>query len=905
MPDAHTTFSNLTMVTSEPDPPDRQAGPPPDGLADELTGAANRRAFDETLEQLHRTHVITARSFHLLILDLDDLHRFNAEHGRAQGDALLRTFASSLSQTFRRQDRMFRLGGDEFAVIMDGATVSAAVLEERIGQVLSLTRAAGFPTIDVSVGPASYPDDTGSVPELVRLANQRMLRQKRARKVERQLISTPAVQAPAPAARDLVWHALRATLMTLVRDGDLGPDGWGTLLAATVAAVPGAQAGSLFILNGDEFEIRAQEGYSDALLGLRQPESAAARWYGQVDMQRPAAPRVLRGAQIAAHSALAGSGRVRADQVNVDVYWEHGQLGQIQSTLCAPVLVGGRIVAQLNLDNLDHEEAFGAEAMHIASEFAAQVAALLTASERREREAARQRELECLVSVSNALYDVQCPEDAERILIREAAQLLGTPHVAFLRYDERPDGLRTVSGEGYYAEHPGEPLPRGQGLAWAAVSVRHALWVEDASADARVDFTPGEPRGALITAPLFTQAGEPLGVLLLAYESRRTIDEVHTRVLGAITSAGATAMQRIQAEVARAQRAAELRMLADLSTAAGILDEPAVVATRCITTCREFLGAEHGAFFSMDATVQILDGRTPQAFIAGSQSFASNPAVIRAITASDRPILATREYARERQTEADLVATGVTGWVLAPVLSRGQLMGCVSFAWFGPLHDLSPAAVPLALRTAELIGQAYERHAHITDVEATREGALQALGLALELRDFETGGHTERVVALSEAVGQVMGLPTAELEALRQGAYLHDIGKLGIPDGILLKPGKLDAEEWETMKSHARVGYDLAQHVPTLHPLARLVIRDHHERWDGRGYPSGRSGTEIALVARIFSVVDVYDALTSERPYKRAWTREEALAELRVQAGQQFDPEVVEAFARVLESAAV
>lgn len=184
-----------------------------------------------------------------------------------------------------------------------------------------------------------------------------------------------------------------------------------------------------------------------------------------------------------------------------------------------------------------------------------------------------------------------------------------------------------------------------------------------------------------------------------------------------------------------------------------------------------------------------------------------------------------------------------------------------------------------------------------THLQATLEGGLMGLGLALEARDLETSGHTQRVVALSGHLARTLGLDAREAPELRHGAYLHDIGKLTIPDAVLLKPGPLDADEWALMKTHAAAGYELALRIPGLTPGALQVIRHHHERWDGTGYPDGLAGEQIPLLARIFAVCDVYDALTSERPYKAAWTPERALAEVRAQRGRQFDPVVADAFA--------
>ncbi len=212
-------------------------------------------------------------------------------------------------------------------------------------------------------------------------------------------------------------------------------------------------------------------------------------------------------------------------------------------------------------------------------------------------------------------------------------------------------------------------------------------------------------------------------------------------------------------------------------------------------------------------------------------------------------------------------------------------------------HDKSEGAEKLMLWVDAAL-KSY-RQAH---TQKTLEGSFLALGLALEMRDLETAGHTQHVVQYATALGEAFGLNILQLEALRQGAYLHDLGKLGVPDSILLKPGKLDPEEWSIMKTHVERGFHLASQIPGLAQGALNVIRYHHERWDGTGYPEGLKGDSIPLEARVFAICDVYDALVSIRPYKKAWTHEEAVAQLRMDSGKHFDPSVVDAFIKTLGS---
>jgi response regulator RpfG family c-di-GMP phosphodiesterase len=204
-----------------------------------------------------------------------------------------------------------------------------------------------------------------------------------------------------------------------------------------------------------------------------------------------------------------------------------------------------------------------------------------------------------------------------------------------------------------------------------------------------------------------------------------------------------------------------------------------------------------------------------------------------------------------------------------------------------------------ALYTAELEGRNDELSNRLSqalaEFELNNRAVVRALALTLEARNYETRGHSDRVVTYSLRLGEALGLDAIEMRALEVGALLHDIGKLGVPDHILLKPASLTSSEWQEMKKHPLVGANIIREIPAL-SSALAVILQHHERWDGSGYPSGLRGEEIDLKARIFAVADAIDAITSTRPYDAARSFEEAYAELVRGSGRQFDPKVVEAF---------
>lgn len=182
-------------------------------------------------------------------------------------------------------------------------------------------------------------------------------------------------------------------------------------------------------------------------------------------------------------------------------------------------------------------------------------------------------------------------------------------------------------------------------------------------------------------------------------------------------------------------------------------------------------------------------------------------------------------------------------------------------------------------------------------IVARERETLLRLGRAGEYRDEDTGNHVLRMAKYSSIIAQELGLAESECEDIEYAAPMHDIGKIGIPDHILLKPGKLDADEWQIMKQHTVIGHNILNNSQSRYiQLGAVIALNHHEKFDGSGYPSGLKGREIPLVARIVAVADVFDALVTERPYKSAWSTEDALSLIKQQSGKHFDPQCVDAF---------
>jgi response regulator RpfG family c-di-GMP phosphodiesterase len=219
------------------------------------------------------------------------------------------------------------------------------------------------------------------------------------------------------------------------------------------------------------------------------------------------------------------------------------------------------------------------------------------------------------------------------------------------------------------------------------------------------------------------------------------------------------------------------------------------------------------------------------------------------------------------------------------------------------LHELRQALKRQNEQLEELVSQRTEQlQVALKQIESTYDETLHALGGALDLRDNATAGHSQRVTRYSVEIAKVMGCGGEELRNIALGAFLHDFGKIGISDVVLLKPGKLTSEETEIMRQHVRIGYDMVSGISFLSGAAQIVLA-HQESYDGSGYPRGLAGNQIPMGARIFAVADTLDAMTSDRPYRNALSFQNAREEIVRCSGSQFDPDVVQAFLGIPEDA--
>ncbi|MBN1372179.1 MAG: HD domain-containing protein [Anaerolineaceae bacterium] len=361
--------------------------------------------------------------------------------------------------------------------------------------------------------------------------------------------------------------------------------------------------------------------------------------------------------------------------------------------------------------------------------------------------------------------------------------------------------------------------------------------------------------------------------------------------------------------IARQMPAEELSTLLKVSSAlAASLDLPTVLQT-AIDSAVSVLRLETGAIYTLEGDLLFLGATTPPLkpeleWLRLQPEQLSNHPHIAAAFANGRPVHLPDTTTVQLSPEERIIieARNLRSMLFIPLLLEGKAIGTLIIGSTSKAREYNQHEVELCRTLAFQITLAVAnaklyRTVILSNEELSRayDATLEGWSLVLELRDQETQGHTLRVTDLTEELARKIGVPEETLPHVRRGALLHDIGKMGIPDTILKKPGPLTEDEWTIMRLHPEYARQFLAHIDYLIPSLDIPYC-HHEKWDGSGYPRGLKGNEIPLPARIFAVVDVFDALTSDRPYRKAWGKKEALNYICEQTGKHFDPQIPPAF---------
>ncbi|MBL8055618.1 MAG: PAS domain S-box protein, partial [Anaerolineales bacterium] len=459
------------------------------------------------------------------------------------------------------------------------------------------------------------------------------------------------------------------------------------------------------------------------------------------------------------------------------------------------------------------------------------------------------------------------------------------------------------------------PLPlEPQGIQSEVILTRRPLIVDDLPArlaGVQHQHIVGDasqlPRSALYV-PMLAR-GRVVGVIQLQSHRARRYSAMEAELLTVVANTAAVALEnaRLFAEVRR--RLEQLQALHRVDQAIASSQDARLTLSVLLTQLVAQTGADAADLLVLNPGQQTLEylaglgfhGRPFTEPLPLAEDSRAAQAVLERRLAH-LPDLAAQPLADPRG--AVLAREGFVTYLAAPLVAQGQVKGVLELFHRSAYRadaerlavlDLFAGQAAIAVENAELFLSLQRSNA---DLRQAYDATIEGWSRALDMRDKETEGHTRRVTEITLRLARAMGLDDDALIHVRRGALLHDIGKMGVPDGILLKPGPLTAEEWVVMRQHPQYAHDMLAPIAFLRPALEIPYC-HHEKWDGSGYPRGLAGEAIPLAARIFAVVDVWDALNSDRPYRPAWPAERIRAHIRGEAGRHFDPRVVETFLRL------
>jgi PAS domain S-box-containing protein/putative nucleotidyltransferase with HDIG domain len=534
-----------------------------------------------------------------------------------------------------------------------------------------------------------------------------------------------------------------------------------------------------------------------------------------------------------------------------------------------------------------------------AGEFEGYIGSSLDITDRKERE----REQEALLAMARALRAAGSRLEMVPIVLDQVASLLQADGAALLLRDRPSDEVRVELGRGVWTSFTGVRVPEDASLTQRVIEVNGPYLSNDVAGDPELAAHPAmNGLTAVASVPLIDR--DIVGALWVG--RRATINREDLRLLSAIGEMTANAMRRAGLHEETARR---LRQITALQAA-----QAAMSASLDLTLTLDLLIEQLTTVLEVDAAaVLLLDPDTRRLEYAVGRGFRSR------ITAHPNLRLGqcqAGQAALERRTRhiPDLGAVRndlLRKWLVdeeefvsyyaVPLVSRSCVKGVLELFdreartpnadWMGFVRTLASQA-SVAIDHATLFDQIRRGN---DELRLAYDITLEGWSRALDLRDKETEGHTQRVAEMTERLTREIGMSEEDVQHARRGALLHDIGKMGIPDSILHKPGPLDEEEWRVMRLHPVYAFELLSPIPFLRP-ALDIPHAHHERWDGTGYPRGLKGEEIPVAARVFAVVDVWDALRSDRPYRPAWPAERALHYLRSETGSHFDSRMVDLF---------
>ena len=582
-----------------------------------------------------------------------------------------------------------------------------------------------------------------------------------------------------------------------------------------------------------------------------------------------------------------------------------------RSILAVPLRVGDKIIGAMSVQNYE-PNIYSSEDRLLLELLATQAAIAIENTRLFEKTRRNAQQFKALNETTRDISTQQNNESLLQMIVERATELLHCTAGGFYLYDaEHKELVSTFSTSTKL--HVGTRLQLGEGAIGQVALTREPILIDDyqewEGRPARFD---GIPFRAVLAVPVL-YGGELMGVLEVREygESTRLFTQDDATLLSLFAAHAASVLHNARLLARLKERVEQFSTLHSIDLVIGSSTDLRVSLQVVLESIIHLLKIDaarimlyHPATFNLVYADSIGFDLDIDGSIAGlGEDLAGRSASTRQTI--DIPELAKMELPPPFQ---DMInREGFTAYRCLPLIAKGEVKGVLELyhrsklpsdpEWDDLLNILTSQAA-IAIDNAMLFSNLERVN---TELELAYDATIEGWSQALELRDHETSGHTRRLLDTTIALARKMGIPDSELLNIRRGVLLHDIGKMGVPDQILLKPGPLDDDEWRIMRQHPSNAYDLLSKIAYLRPALDIPYY-HHEKWDGSGYPRGLKGEQIPISARIFSVVDVYDALSFDRPYRSAWPKEKVIEHIKKQSGKYFDPHVVEAFLKTIDS---
>ena len=580
------------------------------------------------------------------------------------------------------------------------------------------------------------------------------------------------------------------------------------------------------------------------------------------------------------------------------------------SELVVPIKINGKIIGVVNTEST-LENAYSEADENFLMTFSNQLA---LAIERMRLLEAQQRQTREVTALYETAISISGLLDTEKLINRIYLQVsdlfpLDSFLMAFNEEETSEIHIAVAMEENrVLSEMVDQRLPiHDSGLIGWVIQNQKTLLIGDLKTDP-LPVKPihvKKPVRSWLGVPLITH-GKTIGALAIQSFQPFIYEENHSRLLESMAAQIATSLENAQLIEQTQNRLQRLSALHDIDLVINSSLDLRVTMNILLDQVIEKLGVDAASVMLLNTKTQLLEFSAGRGFrtrkieeyhLRLGEGISGQAAMERHLVQS----LNLSDLDENSAYPTLLSDEGFISYYSVPLIAKGQVKGVLDIfnrslvtpdqEWVNFLETLAGQAA-IAIDNTTLLEDLHRSNIELTLAYDT---TLEGWSHALDLRDKETEGHTQRVVEMTLKIAKGLGMDDTELTHLRRGALLHDIGKMGIPDEILFKPGSLTNEEWIIMRRHPQMAYDLLHPIVHLRPSVDIPYC-HHERWDGNGYPRGLKGEQIPHGARIFSVVDVWDALTSDRPYRKAWSAKHALDFIKEQKGAQFDPKVVDLF---------